>query len=250
MVLRRQPATQAEEKTEGTEATSDQNRPSEHPLNAVFLYAEQKQTTGQFISQLKDYRINARAFPAEDLSEELLSDTDLIIVGTDTGRTWNFQPAVDIIRDSQVPVLAMGEGGYTLFGKLGLRIGEPHGERAGALKLWPNKEAIFWDGFRPQLIDGLHDCFSAGSLISIKLDDSVDGVIPIAAEGERRNHFPLIVQKPYYLLWGFNNTAEQLTQTGKELLPWTCYYTVAMKRNPRRAFMSATEVSTQPDGAK
>lgn len=106
----------------------------------------------------------------------------------------------------------------------------------------PNSQAIFWDAFRPKLVNGLHDCFSDGGQISIKTDRSIDGVIPIAVEGERDGHFPLIVQKPYHLFWGFNGTLDQMTSTGRELFAWSCHYAVAMKQHPDRAFTSKSEV--------
>jgi hypothetical protein len=221
---------------------ADEGDRSRKPLKAVFLCDQEKKTAEQFCAAIKNYRINCRVVRLEDFTEEALADTDLIIVGSDTGAGLESKAIVDMIADSKLPILAMGDGGYKLFGKMSLRIGAPHGEDVEVTTIRPDEEAIFWDGFRPQLVNGRHECFSAGHQISIQLEGSFDGVVPIAAEGERGDHFPVIVQKPFYLFWGFNGSAEQLTRTGKHLFPWACHYTVAMQRNPDRAFDTVSEV--------
>lgn len=212
------------------------------PLRAVFLCDQEKKTAEQFSEAIKNYRINCRVFRLENLSEETLAGTDLIIVGSDTSAGWESKAMVDMIVESKTPILAMGDGGYRLFGKISLRIGAPHGQSTEVTAIRPDDEAIFWDGFRPKLVNGLHECFSAGSQISINLEGSFDGVVPIAAERKRDGHFPVIVQKPYYFFWGFNGSAEQFTKTGKQLFPWACHYTVAMQRNPDRAFDAVSQV--------
>lgn len=139
----------------------------------------------------------------------------------------------------------MGEGGYKLLSELELSIGELRVNRGKATSIRPLKQAIFWDGFRPPLVDGVYECFSESKHISIQVSDSADGIFPIAAESGRSGNHPLVVAKPYYFFWGFEGTANQMTRTGHELLPWACYYTVAMKLNPDRAFATTDEVERQ-----
>ena len=186
--------------------------------------------------------MSVKIIRAEDLDDSLFENVDLVIIGVDTRQVWNTNWASDIIRNSGIPVLAMGEGGYQLLGELGLQIGEPHGVTGDVTLIRPDSEAIFWDGFRPKSVNGLHDCFTAGGQISIKLDGSIDDVIPIAGESERERHFPLIVHKPRYLFWGFNGTLDQITSTGRELFAWSCHYAVAMKQHLDRAFTPKSEV--------
>lgn len=58
---------------------------------------------------------------ADDLDDSLVENVDLVIIGADTRQVWDTNWASDIIRNSGIPVLAMGEGGYQLFGELGCR---------------------------------------------------------------------------------------------------------------------------------
>ena len=58
------------------------------------------------------------------------SGYDLILVASDTGSgtQWSTEPGlIAAIRASGLPVAGLGEGGYALFGKLGLEIGAPNG---------------------------------------------------------------------------------------------------------------------------
>lgn len=57
-----------------------------------------------------------------------------------------------------------------------------------------------------------------------------------------------MIQKPHYLFWGFQGSPDQLTDTGRLLFPWACYYCVAMKQNPERAF--ATKIEAERKTAK
>lgn len=222
-------------------ATSPDGK-NKQPPTAVYIYADEKRAAQEYARLLEQFRMSVKIIRAEDLDDSLVENVDLVIIGADTRQVWDTNWASDIIRNSGIPVLAMGEGGYHLFGELGLQIGEPHGVTGDVTQIRPDSEAIFWDVFRPLPVNGLHDSVSAGGQISIKLDGSIDGVIPIAGESEREGHFPLIVQKPRYLFWGFNGTLDQMTSTGRELFPWACHYAVAMKQHPDRAFTPKSEV--------
>ncbi|WP_259634080.1 hypothetical protein [Stieleria sedimenti] len=212
------------------------------PLKAVFVYANGKRAADEFAKVLQSRQIDTQVVRANDLSEELFADKHLIIIGADTLPVWGFKAADDEIRNAKLPVLAMGEGGYKLLSKLDLDLGNLQVSRGETTSVRPVKQAIFWDGFRPPPVDGAHKCFEKSKRISIQFDDATDGIHPIAAEGERDGHYPLMIEEPCFFFWGFGGTLDQMTKTGRELLCWACYYTVAAKRNPDRAFMSLDEV--------
>lgn len=218
----------------------ERQKPTRH--RAVYLYAERNHTGEQIKKLMSGYRLDCRLIDVKDLNAEVLQDAELIIVDAGTVNSWEIEAAVAIVKKSKLPVLAMGEGGAQLFGKLDLRIGAPNGKLRKGTPLKPDSEAIFWDGFRPELIDGSYNCSSEGQQVSIELKDSFDSVIVLAAENENEKYSPLIVQKPHYLLWGFNGTHDEMTRTGHQLFAWACYYSMAMKENPDRAFMSKSEV--------
>lgn len=216
------------------------NLPS--PLKAVFVYAKEKRVADEFAKVLQSRQIDTQVVRANDLSEKVFADKQLIIIGADTVPVWGFKAADGVIRNAKLPVLAMGEGGFKLLGELDLDLGDLKVSRGETTSVRPVEQAIFWDGFRPPLVDGVHNCFEKSKRISIQLDDATDGIHAIAAEGERDGHYPLIVEEPFFFFWGFDGTPDQMTKTGRELLCWACYYTVAAKRNPDRAFMSLDEV--------
>jgi hypothetical protein len=144
--------------------------------------------------------------------------------------------------DTKLPIPALGEGGYTLLSKLGLRIGD-QGDREQETSIRKVEEAIFWDGFRKQpTAAGVHKCYTNSRHIGIHLPEPDANVMPIAREESRDDYYPLIAQKPYCFFWRLDGTPDQLTDAGRFLLPWACHYTVAMKRNPGRAFATTSEV--------
>lgn len=157
------------------DAVSKRNQPSKDaetraPLKAVYVYADQKHAAKAYAKLLDQRQIETQVVYAADLSRELLANVDLIVVGSDTHRVWATELAVNLVAEANVPILAMGNGGYELFGELQLKIGKPHGETVTVTAIRPDKEAIFWDKFHREPNDGLHEGYSTGKQISIKTE--------------------------------------------------------------------------------
>ena len=224
------------------------------PLKAVYVYAyrNQKNTAKRISRLLEPRRIETTIVHAVDLDESLFVDTDLVIIGFETRDVWGTELAVDEIRETSLPVLALGEGGHRLLGALDLKLGDFPSERGKGTAVRPSPDAIFWDGFRSEPVDGLHQCFTESSKVSVRIPENADNVYPIAADPAQSGHYLIAAEKPYYLFLGFEGRPEQLTDVGRNLLPWACYYAVAMKRNPERAFASNDEVSkiSRPSSSK
>lgn len=221
---------------EAAKGAKNSKRQTQGALTAAYIYADQESMARQYSELMEVRRIDTRLVAAADLSEELLKDVDLIVAGSDTHRVWATKWAVDVIAEAEMPILGMGRGGYELFGQLGLKIGKPHGETVPVAAIRPDPEAIFWDNFHREPTNGVFDAYSGGKQTSIKSDDTQEDIIPVAEEAERKGYVPLVIQKPYYLFWGFQGTPEQVTDTGRFLFPWACYYSAAMKQRPERAF--------------
>ncbi|MCM2372323.1 hypothetical protein [Aporhodopirellula aestuarii] len=216
------------------------------PLKVVFVYADQKRAAQEFAKLLKLRRIDTQILPAYDLDEQVFAGKDLIIIGADTTPVWGFNAADDVIKNAKLPILAMGGGGQQLLSELGMQLGNLNVNRGELTTIQPVVEAIFWDSFRPQPTEkGTHDCFTKSRQISIQHSGANASLIPIGHEVSRDDHYLLIAEKPFYLFWGFDAAPDQMTGTGKELLPWACYYTVAMKKFPERAFAKKSEVQHQ-----
>lgn len=93
---------------------------------------------------LKRRRIDTQVVRAIDLSEELFADKHLIIAGADRFRVRGSE-SDDVIRSTNLPILAMREGGYKLLGELHLSLGDLQVTRGATTSVRPVKLAIFID---------------------------------------------------------------------------------------------------------
>ena len=223
--------------------SAEPSRQLREPLQAVYVYAfrNQRDAANRISRLLEPRRIKTTIVHAVDLDPSLFVESDLVIIGFGTLRVWGTKLAVDEIRKANLPILALGEGGHKLLEALDVTLGKMSSERGKGAAVGPLTDAIFWDGFRPEPVDGLHQLFKDANKVSLHLTEETKDVIPIAEDPKQRGHYLIAAQKPYYLYLGFESSPEQLTDVGQNLLPWACYYAVAMKRHPQRAFATTDE---------
>ncbi|MFN8443830.1 MAG: S8 family serine peptidase [Caldilineaceae bacterium] len=148
---------------------------------------------------------------------------DLIIVAADSGANDQWQPAeglFEAIQNSGLPVVGLGTGGHALFGRLGLPNGYPHGVAGTAATI---QVADFGDS--QPLYGGitltenslLQVYQSAQPVISIPLADRLENGVRLAALENDGGSFPIVQAEQRYLLWGFEGSADSMTETGKQL---------------------------------
>ncbi len=157
---------------------------------------------------------------------------DLIVVGADTGTGDEWVPAaVAAIAQSGSSVIGLGEGGYTLFGQLGLRIGSPWGwhgteDSVQALnilhEIWSTPYPIALSRKKP-----VATLYERGSgYVAIHLPKPVSGVVPLGREIDDRDHYPLIKQDDRYLLWGFDDGPRAMTEGGWQVFVNTVWHMI------------------------
>jgi outer membrane protein assembly factor BamB len=150
----------------------------------------------------------------------------LIIIGNDTGMLnyWEPSAAVAAIDNTGKPVLGLGEGGYSFFGKLGLNIGYAHGRH---------------NAFSSHLYvdDPSHQIFNYPKNITVPSDQIIQlynstpavDIVPVPAAnlillGRDLNDTvqacSLIQETPNNkscLLWGYTSSPDYMAQAGKDL---------------------------------
>ncbi|NND96317.1 MAG: hypothetical protein HKN47_03185 [Pirellulaceae bacterium] len=154
------------------------------------------------------------------------------MIGTDTTPVWHtWEPTGQIIVDANIPVIAMGTGGLEFLGKLELEIGTRDRVQNTSDSVRPVKNAGFWKDFPvPATASGVHPVVAESSYAGVALPNPTDNVIPIGHDPDNENLYTLVAQKPHYFLWGYPGELDELTETGKALLAWSCRYTAAMNR--------------------
>ena len=152
-----------------------------------------------------------------------LDSYDLLIVAEDTQLedTWSDPNSVAAIEDSGKPVVGLGNGGYDFFGLLGLSIGYPNGGHGG-------KKSI-------EVIDPNGSLFSTPYSIEIPEDRALrlytetghvgiylwpiipETVTALAGYVNNFPYYPLAMEHNRYLLWGFTESPQKMTEIGKTL---------------------------------
>jgi hypothetical protein len=159
----------------------------------------------------------------KDVTTSALADCDVIIVGSDTGYllSWGTAQSVTAVRESGKPVIGLGEGGYAVFGKLRLAIGHPNGGHARDTSIYvvdPNAMLFTRPNAIPIGRDRILSLYSETADVSIYLHPVPETVIPLgrSATGSHDN-YPLVLEAGRFLLWGFVEPPEKMTQVGRDL---------------------------------
>jgi hypothetical protein len=154
------------------------------------------------------------------------SQFDLIVAAADTGHdaSWSPEPGlVQAIQASGLPVVGLGQGGYALFGALGLDIGYPHGTSSASSSI---QVADFGDSqpvySGPQAIpipsDQVIQVFTAPqACVAIPLSGRLPEGVRLASLVTPAGRFPLVQTGARFLLWGFEAKPSQMTADGQKL---------------------------------
>jgi len=202
-------------------------------VDVAYIYSKDKKTAASYASFLMSSRISVNLIPLEEVADRNFSDYGVIVVGPDTGWSydWGTPAAVTRIVKSDKPVLGLGFGGACCFQQMGLSINWGHG--------WLGKENSI------VITEPDHPIFKAPSRIyllpirlpikkSIQLYTTTEHigeyaphlskrVVLLGREPDDPNHYPL-VEESGHILWGFNASPDYMTKTGRSLFLNIIYY--------------------------
>lgn len=158
-----------------------------------------------------------------DIVNTDFSQFDVIIIGSNSGdlSTWGDPASVDIIVNSNKPILGLGEGGYAFYGKLSLNIGFPNGGHGSGDNLFvaqpghpifnsPNTITLPQDS-----VIQLYNVTS--SHVNIYFPAPVPEVTLLGRVPSLPFHYLIVQEQTIYFIWGFGDSPASMTQTGKDL---------------------------------
>lgn len=157
---------------------------------------------------------------------------NLVIVGPDTGvlSNWGTDAAFSAIVQYERPVLGLGEGGYSFFGKLGLNIGWAHGAHgSGTSILWSNATDRIWDypyEFDLRSVRLLQLYKEASSRVDIFLGNKPVGLQLFGLNDTDQRYTDLVMEGNWWTLWSFDDGPSKMTTTGQELFVNTAHRTL------------------------
>ncbi|MGA1869354.1 MAG: right-handed parallel beta-helix repeat-containing protein [bacterium] len=221
----------------------------------AYIYKNDISTANEYQLFLEENLYSVTLIQMEAIATVDFSSFNLIIVGPDTGYLSQWQlsrlyqialkesiftellapqlttrytftwlgdtMAINKLKNSGKPIIGLGEGGYSYFGKLGLDIGYGqgwHGAQSSvyalnsAHQIWrtPNKIPIPTNNI-VQLYT------SPQETVAIYYTTEKPGVLPLGRQSDNTTHFPLIAQDGHYLLWGYGGSPDDMTISGQSL---------------------------------
>ena len=191
--------------------------------HVAYIYSHKSEAAESFDSLLGAYGCSTTLFRLDDVTATSLDSYDLIIVANDTQHedTWSDPNTVAAIEDSAKPIVGLGDGGYDFFGLLGLSIGYPnggHGSRNSIEVIDPNS-LLFSTPYSIEIPeDRALQLYTETDHVGLYLWPTIpETVTALAGEVNSHGYYPLAMEQNRYLLWGFTESPEKMTEIGKTL---------------------------------
>jgi PKD repeat protein len=203
-------------------------------ISVAYIYATDLASAQEYKSLLSEHGISVDLVNVSDAEVWDYNDYALIIIGNDVAaidRSIDYG-TISVIDATGRPIIGLGEGGYYFFGTqpLYLAIGRPWGVHG-----W-TRAIIYVDRSHPVLNYAINVSISSDSTIQLytNLTGGVSihlptveamnaSVIPIGLGGyigtpaNASAPYSSLIQEGRYLLWGFDGSPADMTQSGKEV---------------------------------
>ena len=189
----------------------------------AYIYSYNNHVAGSFESLLESYGCSTTSIRLNDVQEISLYPYDLIIVAEDNQyeEASNDPNIVAAIENSGKPVVGLGNGGYDFFGLLGLSIGNPYGGHGSknSIKVVDPNSSLFNTPYSIEIPeDRALQLYTETNSIGIYLWPTVPETITVFGnEVDDAGYFPLVMQHNRYMLWGFSESPQKMTEVGKTL---------------------------------
>ena len=203
----------------------DQNTPAgdESVPDVAFIYSHKSDEAQSFQSLLESSGCPTTLIKSGDFADTPLDSFDIIIVADDTQseETWTEPNAIAAIENSGKPIIGLGDGGYDFFGLLGLSIGNPFGGHTSknSIKVVDPNSSLFSTPYSIEIPeDRVLQLYTDTDSIGIYFWPTVPETITVFGnEVDDVGYFPLVMEDNRYFLWGFTESPEKMTETGKKL---------------------------------
>jgi len=189
----------------------------------AYTFSDDAEAAENFESLLEAYGCPTTLISLDDVPATPLDSYDLLIVANDTKNIdpWSDPNTVAAIEDSGKPIVGLGDGGYDFFGLLGLSIGNPYGGHSSknSIKVVDPNCSLFSTPYSIEIPqDRALKLYTETNSIGIYLWPTVPETVTVFGnEVNDVGYFPLVMQHNRYVLWGFAESPQKMTEIGKTL---------------------------------
>ncbi len=193
------------------------------PLNGNIAYVLKGDTAtaADFKALLESYGFGVTLVPLNAVLSTDFSQFDLTLIADDTGYLSSWGDAAGQVTQiaNHSSVLGLGEGGYSFFGQLTMKIGWPNGwhNTTSSVIGYPTLEYYQTPTDLTAALGAALPLYSeAVKEVGIHLPEPATGVTVLGTEPTSKTHHPLIAEDCHQL-WGFSGGPKQMTKEGQLL---------------------------------
>lgn len=188
----------------------------------AYIYLTNRGLAVQFGNLLAAHGLQVDLLPQDALPTTDLSVYSAILVGPDTGNdsVWGDPQGTQSARlsDSGKPILGIGRGGYSLFGRFGLSIGFDRGNEIRLSEVVAvDPGGLAWsDPYNITVPDnGIASLFEGRNNTIVIIVNDPAGLNLIGRRPDEATHYP-IVGTDRFILWGFSAGPDDMTAVGRQ----------------------------------
>ena len=191
--------------------------------SVAYIYHDEVESAKDYQTLLNSYGCSTTLIPSHEVATTGFDAYDLIITGTDTGylTTWTDEQNVAAVENSGKPVVGLGNGGYWYFGQLGLSIGNPYGGYSSktSIEVDDPNNSLFSTPYAIDIPDDrVLQLYTETRNIEIYLWPTIpETVTVLGRKVDDVGYHPLVMEHHRYLLWGFTESPQNMTEVGKTL---------------------------------
>ncbi len=188
----------------------------------AYIYLTNRGLAVQFGNLLAAHGLQVDLLPQDAIPTTNISGYSAIVVGPDTGSNgvWGDPQGTQASRlsDSGLPILGIGQGGYSLFGQFSLPIGFDRGMevRLSEVAAVDPGGAAWSDPYNIAVPDNqVVSLFEGRNNTVVIIVNDPAGLILIGRRPDEATHYPL-VRSDRFLLWGFSDGPDDMTNEGRQ----------------------------------
>ncbi len=198
----------------------------------LYVYSDDRETARDYERLIEANGSVVDPTRVGDVPSVDLRKYSLVVIGPETGNLgdWGTDAALSHIVQYERPVMGLGEGGYAFFGKLKLNIGFANGAHGA-------EDTILVDSYGDRIWNYPYDIDlrerktvklyqEESKVVGIFVEERPSGVQIFGFDDDDQRYADLVLEGDWWMLWGFQDGPERMTQDGRDLFVNSLYRTM------------------------